>query len=352
MDPAGWKVDLQAVMEPVAAAKLYAECLRVTGQLDAIFSEVTSMVDKLEKGIVMPVAMQLADQISARRSILSAQLAQRWRAELSRLRRGVGVAQKLLSARMASGVFPVAAFLDDLQPLEFLEPFIALLEVDRSRLSGRLLDLLHSTLAEQLEQFDDTTHTPEKKLAGTPFAARIKSYDCTPHDLFCDEKADTYRPHFEPLIRRLEQIEKRYASSRAQRDLLDLLFTLLAQDPTVAEFIAKWSTAATWADRTFGWESQVLNWLGAATGHRLVTLVQRLAHTIRTYGDLLHERNVGALVVARQELPPKRSTDPEVGSLNHFMRVSHSVSRDDLYPEVRAALMEQLSPPRQRGRGR
>jgi hypothetical protein len=64
----------------------------------------------------------------------------------------------------------------------------------------------------------------------------------------------------------------------------------------------------------------------------------------------MHERDVGPMQVPVERLPPE---DPEtpVGSLNYFMRVSHSVSRSDLWPEVLSLWLEQLLPPR-RNQGR
>jgi hypothetical protein len=67
---------------------------------------------------------------------------------------------------------------------------------------------------------------------------------------------------------------------------------------------------------------------------------------LRSYADIFADRDVGELVIPRSVIPPRKSTDPEVGELSHFMRVSHSISRDNLYDELREAFVEQLAPTR------
>lgn len=341
-------VDLRVVMDPVRARALYAGCLKLLGQIDAVFTEVLRFVETLHEGIMYPVALQLAERVCAGREVLSDQLTERFQSEIRVIHSGISMARRAFEARMSSGVYPLTGFLDDLHLLDCIEPLVTFLEIDPTRLSGRFADLLHGILREQLEEFANTTHTPASKLAGTPFASRLQMFDVTKHDLYMDRKAAIYRPRFDALISRLEAIERRYATTGSQHDLLDLLFTLGAQVPALRAAVSEWRDVVVWVDRgaeLLRFQADVAKWANGEDTGRLGRVIARLAHVVRCYVDILHQRDVGGLAVLPQgTIPPRKPTDPEVGDLDHFMRVSHSISRDDLYPELRQAFVEQLAP--------
>jgi hypothetical protein len=123
-------------------------------------------------------------------------------------------------------------------------------------------------------------------------------------------KADAYRsPQFDNFIKRLESIERRYVASGAQRDLLDLLFTLGAQAPAVRELAIEWLKTAQWVERGIVAVDTVMK-ADAAMGksgeaHRFVGLVRRLARALLNLGEALHERDVGNMEVPADMLPPE-----------------------------------------------
>lgn len=354
-DPSWLGVDLRVVMDPAKGAGLYRECLRCFEQLDVIFADVHAMIGRLHSGVAFPLAIQFVDRMCAGREVVSAALAQRFHREIDQLRSGLAIARRAMNTRVASGKYPVMGFFDDLHLLDFVEPFVAFLEIDKATFRGPLADLLHELVKEQIEVFDNTTHRPDDKLKGTSFASKIRAFEVTRHDLYMEPTAKDYRSHFDSFIKRLEAIEERYDRAPSQKDLLDVVFTVGGQVPLIREFLVEWLTVGQWIDgsvQVAAWQAQLDNWVEGEQVNRFVVLLHRLARALLNYAELLGERDVGALEVPRAVLPPKRNSgphpDPNVGSLNHFMRVSHSVSRDDLYPDVRAALLEQLLPPRQR----
>jgi hypothetical protein len=349
MDPSFWGVDLRVVMDTAKAVDLYNGTLDFIKKLDAIFAAVHEIIWRLHKGVVLPLALQFVDKMCSGREIVSAALAKRFHTEIDRLRRGIELTRKAMEARKATGIFPVTGYIDDIYMLDFLEPLIAFIETDKATFRGTLLDLVAALLKEQLVVFDNTTNKPEAKLRGTAFASKIRHVEVTKYDRYqVSPTAEPYRAQFDKFISRLENCERKYAASGSQRDLLDLIFTLAAQVPDVREFVAKWLNTAQWVESGIVAYDAVMKADaaigGAGSSHRFVGLVRRLARAILNLAEILHERDVGEMQVPINRLAPVENMP--VGSLDYFMRVSHSVSRSDLWPEVVELWLEQLLPPR------
>jgi hypothetical protein len=267
-------VDLAVLMKPALGRALYVETLKLLEQLDEVFAAVLTLIEQLHRGVVYPVALQFAERMCAGREVLSEALTMRFRSAIHLIRAGLTTSRRQVQARLASGVFPVLGFGRDVD--DGIDPLVTFLEIDAVTLSGRLASLLHEVLREQLEQFDNTTHTPAFKLAGTPFASRLRVFEVTKHDLYMRKEAAIHRLRFSDLIMRLEGIEARYAATHSQRDLLDLLFTLGAQVPPLREAIAKWHNTGVSIDSLVDLVRGGLDAIKGLTGeefNRLVTLI-------------------------------------------------------------------------------
>jgi hypothetical protein len=70
--------------------------------------------------------------------------------------------------------------------------------------------------------------------------------------------------------------------------------------------------------------------------------VSRLTTTLASYGAIVQARDFGRLLVV-PEPDKKNPADPPQGHLDYFLRVSHSISRMDLWPEVKTGLTKQLT---------
>jgi hypothetical protein len=345
-----WKMKPKAFMDPAKAQKLYDHCIQALEKCKNVFATARGIVEKLNKEITFPVAVELEKQVTHKRKILSDALARRFKQELSNVEAGLGPTLQAFKDRRKSGVYPVGGFFDDLYISKFLKSLTQFLKVDANTLSGPLCDLLADTLKEQIEKFDDTTASPQAQFAKTPFAKRIVEVDVTKEDDYHQFQRGVV---FNRLIERLEKAEQRYAKVESSTNLMDLIFTLLANHGPVHTLITEWS-------QTVSKVRSTLAWVNKYTDIPLVSALTDLCAVIETYAGILQARTAGQLEASLLPFsmpllyPQKQSSTPipyqpskappfPYGSLNYFMRVSHSVSRQTLYSEVRTVLEGQIT---------
>lgn len=340
-------VDLQLMLDPAKAARLYDACIGALEQLGRILDKAEELLVTLHTGIEYDVASELAKKIKPGRSVLSEALLVRFVGELERLREGARPTLAAFRKRRAGSVYTLAGFFEDVHVAAFVDPLLRFLDVDVRSLEGPLTGLIHDVLAEQIDTFDDTTASPAAQLAGTPFAARITQVDVTKEDTYFGTDASRHYPGF---ISRLEGIERRYATGRQRHDLLDLAFTLLAQLEPLRGTVAEWGRTATRA------ESALAHCLSAleVTAHLpalgpagtaakaargmlpFFERLTRLAHVVGRWVHVFAERDAGGLVDPNPTFTPRR------GDLAYLTMKSHSVSRQELYEPVERALTAQL----------
>lgn len=75
---------------------------------------------------------------------------------------------------------------------------------------------------------------------------------------------------------------------------------------------------------------------------QILDTLARLAKTIFGLYSVLNARDAGGLAVPKT-VAAGDPGEPEIGSLDWLMRVSHSVSRHTLHPEVEQALRGQIT---------
>jgi hypothetical protein len=362
------KWDPKLLMDKAQGRKLYDACIEMLTQVQGLFDKVGGVVRTLNtKGITFPVPIQVDGKMITQRKVMSDKLAKSFQDELTKIKDSLTPTLAAFKGRRKGDVYPLTGFFDDLHTAAFLQALINFLWVDSQQLTGRLWNLVYQLLLEQIDEFDDTSNTPAAQLANTAFANRILHVDVTRQDPY---EQFGKGPIFKRFIDHLEKAEARYAKTKSQRDMMDILFTLLAQVEPLRATLAEWQASV---QRTRKVMNAVL--VAAAVNRMLskpLVLVWELLAVLGSYGEIFQARNFGQMEVPfpmstnlflpsmlqpgasapkpndnTRFLGPVASkpapTPPTYGSLDYFMRVSHSISRQDVYPEVLTGLRGQIS---------
>jgi hypothetical protein len=343
-DPSWFGFDPTLLMEPTAARSLYQGAVTLLEQLDDLFAAVIDMVSHFERGIVFPLAEQFATRVCRGRTVMSRQLADRFRTELQSIRNSLAPTRTAFRARLSRGVFPITGLIDDVRVNAFLAPLVRFISVNADTLEGPLLRLIYDLAREQIVAFDDTRTSPAQQLAGTAYAGKLIEIEVSQYDRYQREPAArAYAAHYDPFIHRLERLEASYYASPGYQSLMDIVFTLIAQHQRVLDLLVTWEGQASQLLDVIPWAERLEHWLDRPDAREFVAIVNLLLRSLLAWMDIFRAR------AARLEVPTSAVQpdpgQPPLGELNYLMRVSHSVSRSDLYPEVDRALDAQLLPP-------
>lgn len=346
-----WDLKVEIVMAPENGDKLYDQGIGLLNQLELVVREASSVVQQLKIPLKYPSAPGLQGKIRTERPILSEDSAKSIEAALRLVWDAVQPLREQLQTRRTSSHYPVkdilAEFLDSGSPLvRLLDTLGALIAIDPQTLEGPLSNMLVAVALDQVEDFDDTVRSPAAQLAGTPFAQHLEQVDVSMRNEY--RKRDDLRAHwslFPAFIAKLEASEKAYAERRQQRDVVDLMLRLVAQVSKVRGLVSQYRARASLIGgikKTLGALAavgRVASWFdGGRT--TIYEALDRVATSADTWMALLAERDAGPMEVPST---PANPIKPPLGSLDHFMYVSHSVSRRQLHPEVEAILREQIT---------
>jgi len=355
--------DPTLVMKPSQGRKLYDACLALLGKLQGTFKAMNDVVCNLNQGITFPVPIKVDGKMTTRRQVMSNELAHQVQGELQKLQASLLLMQKAFKERRAQDRYPISGFLADLHVARFLQSLINFLWVDPKQLKGPLWDLVYKLLLEQLEEFDDTTNTPAAQLAKTAFANRIDQVNVTPKDPYSQfGRAPTYKR----FIEYLEKAEARYDKGKDRLDLMDLLFTLLAQTETLRAKVEE-------LQGTVETTRKIMDGLMAYAMYKgmlstPLMIIWELMTVLGSYVEIFKARNFGQMETTVFPTlgnfgpfnpAPKASSTPTgpylaapqptlhvpvtYGSLDYFMRVSHSISRQEVYDPVLKVLKQQIN---------
>ena len=200
-------------------------------------------------------------------------------------------------------------------------PFQNFIDINPDNLIPRneasLWGFLHQVLKENIDQFDDTYVDPTPQFGGSMLAGRLEPADVTTEDLYDKNKSLT--ANYRVFIKRIETIEKRYAANPSISNLMDLLFSLLAQDPIIYDAIMTTSELGdTIGEAEWG--------LTGETDTR-AKQVRELLTRLRT---VFEKRSVGGLVDETDTSKIKR------GSIPYLLIESHSTSRRRLHKKLKS----------------
>ena len=184
------------------------------------------------------------------------------------------------------------------------------LQLDRN-LIGPFTKLLDDILLNQIDKFDNTTHTPEKQVKGKfPIThVPVKTFD-----RYNGQKD----AEFKKFIKDIEALETEYEAKQTPPVRMKIVFSLVAQmDYSIIAWAQTWvRRAAVVFPGEIGKELETLN-------NRLAVLRQKL-----------DARNRHIVV----EADHGKSFIEQRGSIAYLAVVSHGVSHQKLYPKAKAKL--------------
>lgn len=236
-----------------------------------------------------------------------------------------------IDKRNRKGDYSILPLIGDIA--EELNHIIDFLTIDVDKASGPCVDLLYALIANQIEYFDNTLTTPEKQLSDS-FKPRLSNVNVTELD---SKYSDIRLDSFVAFIQRLQQAEQDYGQSKNQKNLLKLCINLLAPQTELSSFKAGLESGSRALDAMIG--SSMRRFLARSfTLWGNIKPIRKIAYRVldltKSYELMFKEHN-GEIIIAKEKA--------ESGSLAHFSVVSHSVSRQDLYPEVIQLLEPQFN---------
>ncbi len=225
---------------------------------------------------------------------------------------------------------------------DFLQHLVEFLDINAATLSSShslsLWSLLNQILHDNIEDYDNTYVDPAKQFAGTPLAGKITKKEMTKRDRY-DGSLGSVR--FNAFIKRIEAIEHAYEkvakNTKPSPVLLDLLFTLVANEKMVYKHILANENTIPWGI------------LETITWGDVDTLVKSLRHTFENLVTIIRTRHVGEMTQSYKW--QGYSDDPSKvvggtyyrGDIPYLLIESHSTSRRCMHKEIKQFIRKQTS---------
>jgi hypothetical protein len=204
-------------------------------------------------------------------------------------------------------------FLDDANLGVLFATLNGFFQFNRATLKGSLFDVLDEVLLGRIDVVDDTTNTPKAQVPGQ---YKIHDIPVKKHDGYFMIR----ERQFARFISRAESLQAQYVGGGTQRIRMDLILLFLAQ----FEYLAALQAGI-----------DKLNQLDYLINDARAAPLKALVATLTAYRDELNARRCDIVVPADLKKPLKEQR----GDVVYLAWVAHSVSRMDLYPEVREALI-------------
>jgi len=311
-------------MDPTEGRNLYTRVLDVLKEVKLIFEEIKNMVGALNEYQTTRIDEPfLKKGLVEKRKIISDGVKDQICAELDKVLSGIKPTEDAFNARVASGVYPVKGFAADIKIEALVLPLIALLDINASTLDGKIPQLLYAAFKEQIEVFDDTLDTCDH-IHKIP----IEPVDVTSKDGYYKLRD----PQFFDLKSRLIAAEKAYMGSPNQYNFTHMLFLLAAQIEDLHQILIK-------AENNTNTAAKVMKAYSYIDGTSSFYLrIMDLIRVARAWFQIFKARYTGGIEVDNKP----RIDGMKYGSVGYLAMVSHSVSRQQLYPQVDTFLRGQF----------
>jgi len=207
-------------------------------------------------------------------------------------------------------------FISDLTLNPLIEELILFLQFETTNYSGPFLDLLDKVLLNQLDFFDNTMDNPKSQLGGHPY------------DHIAVDKYDKYHglkasSNYDKFVSKIERWEKEYEKSPDQALRMQFIFKLATATnykPMLTGLIETLTTISKLIDNLDGRGASPL----VINLNLLIRMLQQYQQILLGFDDnILHAPDIEANI-------PFGNVR---GDLMYLMKLSHSISRQDIYSE-------------------
>ncbi|WP_404319622.1 hypothetical protein [Malaciobacter canalis] len=220
---------------------------------------------------------------------------------------------------------------------QFIQHLIDFLNIPQKTLQGEgntVWNTLYKILLHNIAYYDNTYNKPNIQFENSFFKDKITNKNVTSDDIYSSKKE---AKNYYKFIAYIEEIEKRYEQSPSQYNLLDLLFTLIANEKKAKDFLSTLPDIINKID--------IVEYIVTGEADRRLKLLRKLLTNIKTVFDV---RNFGELEDSSQKLTLEQEENNKDnnpyndslkrGSLMYFLIESHSTSRRRLHPKVKEFL--------------
>jgi len=337
--------------------ELYTKTQVILKKINAVLFQILTIIKGLNKEYIFHTDKKIVDKdgkaLENKRQMLSDDVYKQFEQIFKGLQDDIDFIIELLERTIGQNngnKFSKITYIDTLfKTRNFIMHVNNLLDIDAKTLSSMhtpsIWTLLAQILKENIQDFDNTYQKPEdgKQFKGINIKVN-DSLDVTDRDLYNGSQGSK---NYKKFVESIEKIEKNYASNPSEKNLLDLLFTLIAQDSSAYALIKEVTSYSNTLD----------NIEYVATGE-LDTQLKQIRHTLENLDEVFDSRRFGTPLPRK-----KRQRGPTVyydsledethiltkeniendmmkrGSLMYLLQESHSTSRRVLHPEVKDFLV-------------
>ena len=330
-------------LDNVSGDHIYSQFEFFLGQMINIFSIAGEIAEELNTLEYEPSDVSVRKQSSkSGRKYINDALYAELSTCLTKLIKDLNDVEKAVGSRHNKGDYAITPLIGDIE--KQLENILEFFSPDDHENRPCLAGLMAVVIENQIEYFDDTRMTPLHQLTEKT-GTRLAEINLTDRDAFHPHKTEA----FDRYIQLLEASERTYGHTRSRENLLRLVMTLVASQSEFVQFMEKIN----------GINERITGTIGESDGFNLKKLAakgltlfgnlkpirltaRRLQHTINGY-QKLYERYHLDIDGSTDSSGGESSPGINTGSLRHFAIVSHSVSRQEFYPEIKAHLSQQIA---------
>ena len=226
-------LDIQLTIPHDQGEKIYNNIINLFENVIGLMDSILTIVDSLDVTYSFDFDKNIrgADgkPLSHKRQLMPEGVSERFYSIISFIKEEINLTLKNLKARKdrynrTSESYPVSGLIADIRINEIAKTIIAFLDIDSKTLASRssngIWHLIYEILNHNIEDFDDTYADPTRQLGGIP----VTQLNVTDRDMYHRSKGSK---NFQGFVSYIEEIEKRVSGKPSEKDLLDILLTLI-----------------------------------------------------------------------------------------------------------------------------
>jgi len=358
-------VQKSSVMSHDNGLELYKKTQVILKKFNAVLFQILEIIKTLNTKFVFQVDKKILDKdgkaLDNKRQMLSDDVYKEFQQIFKGLQDDVNIVTKQLNDTVRDNnneKFSKITYLDTLfKSRNFIIHVNNLLDINAKTLTSvhtpSIWTLLVQILKENINDFDNTYQKPEDGKQFKGINIKINdSVDVTERDLYNGSQGSE---NYKKFVKYIEDIETEYDSNPSEKNLLDLLFTLIAQDSSAYALIKEITSYGNMLD----------NIEYVATGE-LDTQLKQIRHTLENLEVVFDSRRFSTSLprksrqrgptlyydsledekhtFSKEDIIKNNDTNShndvmKRGSLMYLLQESHSTSRRILHTEVKEFLI-------------